>query len=154
MFTPCGSDPLSPVDSGAADNLHAQPAPFPFKSGWRLFRSPTITAIFSPTLPRHLRLDRPAERCEAGMFNQGSRAVEAEHGGDSERSDAGPGPDEGRQALEIERDGLSTGIKVDATADHMLPLPAVESVIAESGDDATVGDEPRAEWRSEAPGCA
>jgi len=69
--------------------------------------------------------------------------VEAIHRGDSEWGDTRPGPDERALAVEIDTHGLSAGCKGDATADHVFPSPAVESVVPEAGDDPVVRDEPR-----------
>lgn len=85
------------------------------------------------------------------MFDHGSSAVKAIHGGDGEEGDPGPGPHRGYARVEIEGGGLPTGCEVDAAADDVFPPPAVESVVTKSGDDPAVGHQPRTTYRSEAP---
>jgi hypothetical protein len=84
-----------------------------------------------------------ADRSESRVLDHCQRPVEAIHRGDRERGDARPGPAKRTLAIEIESHDLSAEREVHAAADHMFPSPAVKSVVAEAGDDAVVGDEPR-----------
>ena len=76
------------------------------------------------------------------MVNHGAGTVEMEHGGDSHRGDARPGPGEGWFAVYVQDDGLAAGCEVDSGADGLVPPVAVEAVVAQASDDSGGGDQP------------
>jgi len=77
------------------------------------------------------------------VIDQSLDSVEVVHGGYGERGDTGPRPDERPGgATWIEAYTFGAGREVDAAAEHVLPSPPVQAIVAEAADDPGRGDEP------------
>jgi hypothetical protein len=85
-----------------------------------------------------------AQEGESRVFDHGLGAVEAKDCGYGEGGDGRATPDEWPLGVDVEDDRFSRWGEVDAAADYVLPPPAMETLVAETGDDTTVSHEPRA----------
>jgi hypothetical protein len=67
-------------------------------------------------------------------------------GSDGEGRHARSDPDERGLGIKVERDGFPACGEVNPASDHVLPTPAVKSLVAEAGNDPAVRGGPQPNW--------